>query len=158
MQTHEPRRTAKVHEGPRPGLLLVAPVCYVPFCPSGGLMHQVRAILIVTILPAFAMSAEITAAETMPTETNATKALHELFDRDWEYQMQQEPLWASSLGDRRWNDKWPDESLRAIRARFDHSREMMKQLEAIDRSQLTPPDRVSYDIFAYDKKDDLESE
>jgi uncharacterized protein (DUF885 family) len=116
-------------------------------------MHLVRAILILTILPVFAMSAEI-----MSADNNAAKVLHDLFDRDWEYQMQQQPIWASSLGDRRWNDKWPDESLSAIHARFEHSRQVLKELQAIDRNQLSPNDRVSYDVFEYDKKDDIESE
>ena len=78
-------------------------------------MHLVRAILIAAILPVFAMS----------TENNAARALHDLFDRDWEYQMEQNPVWASSLGDRRWNDKWSDESLSAIHARFEHSRQAL---------------------------------
>ncbi len=111
-------------------------------------MHLVRAILIAAILPVFAMS----------TENNAARALHDLFDRDWEYQMEQNPVWASSLGDRRWNDKWSDESLSAIHARFEHSRQALKELHAIDRNQLAPNDRVSYEVFAYDKKDDIESE
>ena len=111
-------------------------------------MQLVRAILSLTILSVFAMS----------TENNAAKALHDLFDSDWEYQMQQQPIWASSLGDRRWNDQWSDESLSAIHARFEHSRLVLKELQAIDRNQLSPNDRVSYDVFEYDKKDDIESE
>jgi uncharacterized protein (DUF885 family) len=95
---------------------------------------------------------------TFAAENDATKALHDLFDRDWEYQMEQNPLWASSLGDRRWNDKWSDESLPAIHARYEHAREVLKQLQAIDRSQLSPQDQVSYDIFEYDQKDTIEGE
>ncbi len=47
----------------------------------------------------------------------AGAALHALFDREWEWELTQEPLWASYLGDRRWNDRWPDMSAAAIHAR-----------------------------------------
>src|SRR3954469_13205241 len=84
------------------------------FLTGGWSMHLLRVILVVAlVLPAVGFAAE----------GDATAALHALFDRDWEYQMQQNPLWASSLGDRRWNDKWDDESLEAIAARYRHSHE-----------------------------------
>jgi uncharacterized protein (DUF885 family) len=91
-------------------------------------------------------------------DDGATKALHDLFERDWEYQMEQNPLWASSLGDRRWNDKWPDESLTAIKAQYQHARDILKQLQRIDRARLSPADQVSYDIFEYDQQDTIEGE
>ncbi len=91
-------------------------------------------------------------------EPAASKALNELFGRDWEYQMQQNPLWASSLGDRRWNDKWAEESLEAIHARYAHAREFLKDLQAIDRRRLSPQEQLSYDIFEHDQKDAVEGE
>src|SRR6266404_9261946 len=114
------------HEGPRRNTRASPCWCSRPsakfLLPGGGPMDLVRAILILTVLPVFAMS----------TENNVAKALHDLFDRDWEYQMEQNPIWASSLGDRRWNDKWSDESLSAIHARFEHSRQVLKELHGID--------------------------
>ncbi len=38
-------------------------------------------------------------------DSNVAKALNELFAAEWEYQLQQNPTQASSLGDRRWNDR-----------------------------------------------------
>jgi uncharacterized protein (DUF885 family) len=75
------------------------------------------------------------------------KALHELFDRDWEYQMERSPTRASQLGDRRWNDRWPDVSLESISQRHEHDRATLAQLAAIDRSQLSPQDQLNYDLF-----------
>ena len=94
----------------------------------------------------------------LAAENEATKALHDLFDRDWEYQMEQNPLWASFLGDRRWNDKWQDESLSAIHARYEHARKMLKELHQVDRGQLSPQDRVSYEVFEYNQKNMVEGE
>lgn len=105
-------------------------------------------VVLAVIVPVIAMAAE----------NDSTKALHALFDRDWEYQMEQNPLWASSLGDRRWNDKWPDESPAAIHARYEHARQVVEELRAIDRDQLSTKDQVSYDIFEYNQKDAIEGE
>ena len=88
----------------------------------------------------------------------ASQSLHQLFDREWEYQMAHDPVTASELGDRRWNDKWQDLSLNAVQETFLHSREVLAQLHAIDRTQLSPDDQVSYDVFDYNTNDYLEGE
>ena len=46
-------------------------------------------------------------------ESPASKQLHSLFDAEWEWTMRENPTWASSLGDLRYNDRWPDVSLEA---------------------------------------------
>ncbi len=80
-------------------------------------------------------------------DASTSKALHELFDREWEYQMEQSPTRASQLGDRRWNDRWPDVSLESIRKDHDHDRATLEQLAKIDRSKLSPQDQLNYDLF-----------
>ena len=85
-----------------------------------------------------------------PAETNtAGVALHALFDREWEWELTQDPLWASYLGDRRWNDRWEDISLSALAARQAHRESVLKDLAAIPRDQLSPADRLNYDLFRH---------
>ena len=81
------------------------------------------------------------------TQSAASKKLHEIFDAEWDYNMQQHPEGASELGDRRWNDRWTDESLEAIERRHQHSRQVLDQLKQIDRSSLSPADQLNYDLF-----------
>ena len=50
-------------------------------------------------------------------EKPVSQVLHDLFTAEWDYDMQQSPEWASTLGDRRWNDRWPDDSLEAFARR-----------------------------------------
>ena len=78
---------------------------------------------------------------------SATKALHDLFDREWDYQLEQNPTRASSLGDRRWNDRWPDVSLKAFEKAHAHDLFVMSELVKIDRGQLSPADQLNYDLF-----------
>ncbi len=86
----------------------------------------------------------------------AAKALHELFASEWDYLMEQYPTWASRLGDRRWNDRWGDRSIDAIRKRHEHDIEVLTKLRALDRNALLPPDQLNFDLFTKDYKDKVE--
>jgi uncharacterized protein (DUF885 family) len=86
----------------------------------------------------------------------AAKALHALFDSEWDWSMEQNPTWASRLGDRRWNDRWEDLSLAAIERRQQHRLETLARLKTIDRARLTPADQLNYDLFKKDYETDVE--
>jgi uncharacterized protein (DUF885 family) len=89
-------------------------------------------------------------------DNQATKALNALFAAEWDYQLEQNPTRASSLGDRRWNDRWEDATVAAIQKRHEHNLQTLAQLKAIDRSQLSPPDQLNYDLFKKDYETDAE--
>ena len=89
-------------------------------------------------------------------DANTTKALHALFDREWQYDLEQNPIRASQLGDRRWNDRWPDRSRAAIQRRHDHNVQVLKELAQIERSRLSPADQLNYDLFKKDYEIDIE--
>ena len=84
------------------------------------------------------------------------KALHDLFNREWQYQLQQSPTRASSMGDRRWNDRWTDLSMDAIKKRHEHRVGVLAELMRIDRSKLSRSDQLNYDLFKRDYETDIE--
>jgi uncharacterized protein (DUF885 family) len=87
-------------------------------------------------------------AQSHPVAQSAdAKALHTLFNAEWDYSMQQSPEGASELGDRRWNDRWSDESLVAYARRYAHNREVLAELKKINRSSLNSADQLNYDLF-----------
>ena len=65
----------------------------------------------------------------------AGSALHKLVAAEWDYEMEQHPSWASSLGDRRWNDRWEDLRMEAIVTRHNRHRQVLTELSHIDRSR-----------------------
>ena len=69
--------------------------------------------------------------------------------------MEQNPTWASSLGDRRWNDRWENASLEAIAKREQHTREALETLKKIERANLSPADQLNYDLFKKDAETDI---
>ena len=88
-------------------------------------------------------------------DSNA-RALHALFDAEWDYQMEQNPTWASTLGDRRWNDRWEDVSLDAIQKRQQHRQEALARLKQIDREKLSAADQLNYDLFQKEYETEVE--
>ena len=98
----------------------------------------------------------VTSSVSFAQDPNTTKALHALFDREWQYDLEQSPTRASQLGDRRWNDRWPDRSLAAIQRRHERDMQVLKELAQIDRSKLSPADQLNYDLFKKDYEVDIE--
>jgi uncharacterized protein (DUF885 family) len=90
-------------------------------------------------------------------KSGGTKALHALFDEEWEYNLRENPTFASSLGDKRYNTKWDDVSLANIEQQNQHALAVQKKLAAIDRKQLSPTDKVNYDMFKRDLENGIES-
>lgn len=99
---------------------------------------------------------EPSAKKGVPAKTSAAKTLHALFDAEWEYTMEQNPTWASVLGDRRWNDRWPEMSLDAIEKRQARRVGVLSRLKAIDRAQLSAADQLNYDLFKREYEEDVE--
>ncbi len=73
-----------------------------------------------------------------------------LLKAEWEYTMEHSPTWASQLGDRRWNNRWPDVSLAAFDEQQKHRLALMEKLRGISRESLPAADRLSYDLFRYE--------
>jgi uncharacterized protein (DUF885 family) len=87
----------------------------------------------------------------------ATTALHQLFDREWDRNMRENPIYASDLGDYRYNDKWPDTSLAAVQKYHGEDQQALADILKIDRNALSPQDQVSYDLFKWQLDDDNDS-
>ncbi len=88
-------------------------------------------------------------------DNTATQALHQLFDQDWEYQMAHDPVAASELGDRRWNDQWEDLSLDLCTSRSSTPVRCSATCTPSTAPNSLPQDQVSYDVFEYNTNDYL---
>lgn len=83
------------------------------------------------------------------TPAGSGAALNALFDREWEWELAQDPINATYLGDSRFDDRWPDLSLKGLASRQSHREGVLRELTAISRDQLSPADRTNYDVFKY---------
>lgn len=80
---------------------------------------------------------------------DASKALHQLFDEEWERGLRENPVNASYQGDKRYNDRWSDASLAAIEASQAADRKALERIRAIDRNALSSADQLNYDTFLW---------
>ncbi len=78
---------------------------------------------------------------------NVARSLQAFLAAEWSWTMQQDPVWASWVGDRRWNDKWQDLSPRARAARAAHQRAALLRLRAIPKGGLPPADRLNHELY-----------
>ncbi len=93
----------------------------------------------------------------MSQDNPQVQQLHRLFDREWDRQMRSQPVRASSLGDRRFNDQWPDLSLEAIERGHGADEQALLELAKIDRASLPSSEQVNYDLFKWQYRDKIES-
>ena len=80
-----------------------------------------------------------------------------LLSDTWEWRLNESPVFASRLGDRRNNDQWTDISLEAIERRHEEERVFLRRLRAIDSSALSAADQLNYDLFRRDLEDGIDS-
>ncbi|MEO6587798.1 MAG: DUF885 domain-containing protein, partial [Pyrinomonadaceae bacterium] len=90
-------------------------------------------------------------------DNEPTKLLYALFDFEWEYNLRENPTFASYLGDKRYNDRWNDLSLAAIEKRNQHTKDALENLKKINRTKLSIADQLNYDLFKKDLEQSIES-
>ena len=80
-----------------------------------------------------------------------------LLDEVWEWQLAENPMFASQLGDRRYNDRWSDQSVAAIERRQQQVREFLQRVYALDRFALSDADQLNYELFRRQLQDNVDS-
>ncbi len=109
-----------------------------------------------SVAPAGDMTATADASDTGMAETDPASAMDGLYAAYFEDLLALYPTLATSIGDRRYNDQYPNTLSPAHRekARAMHER-YLREARAIGDSGLTGQDRVSYRIFVRAREDEL---
>ncbi|MBA3769430.1 MAG: DUF885 domain-containing protein [Blastocatellia bacterium] len=81
------------------------------------------------------------------TRNPETQKLYALFDSEWQWTLENNPTFASYLGDKRYNARWDDVSLSALEARNRRRVDALARLKQIDRAKLSIADRLNFDLF-----------
>jgi len=84
------------------------------------------------------------------------KALNDLLAEQWEYNLRTHPLFASFLGDKRWNDKLDDFSQEAIDKDLQETQKFLTRFEAIDASGFPEQEALNKALIVRDLRMDLE--
>ncbi len=92
-----------------------------------------------------------------PLFADATADFAALLDEHWQWRLVSSPVFASALGDRRYNDQWPDMSLAAHERRYADTREFLRRAYAIERSALSDADQLNYELFRRQLQEDVDA-
>jgi uncharacterized protein (DUF885 family) len=103
--------------------------------PDGHRMRKLFASII--LLAPFVCGAADTTAE----------SARRLFEREWQWQLRQQPEYATGIGEHRHDALLSDPSLEARAAAVEHARQVLDEARKLDRNELDARDRVSYDLF-----------
>ena len=96
-------------------------------------------------------------AANSPANLDARRqALKELLNEQWEYYLRNNPLYASTIGDKRFNDQIDDFSQKAIDADLEKSRQFLTRFEAIDTTGFPEQEVLNQQLMVRDLKMDLE--
>ena len=84
------------------------------------------------------------------------KVLNDLLNESWEYTMRHSPIYASVLGDKRYNDQVDDFSQEAIDAHLQQERLYLKRFEAIDTAGFPDQEVLNKRLMVRDLQIDLD--
>jgi uncharacterized protein (DUF885 family) len=94
------------------------------------------------------MEGQLTATAPVATSPAAqSKALSTLFTQIWEDRLKHSPEFASSIGDKRYNDQLTDYSTQALNAALARGRDYIQKLSEIDTTGLTDQEKLSADLM-----------
>src|SRR6185437_5319316 len=87
--------------------------------------------------------------------TAAEEQLRQLFDEAWQFDLREDPLFATQTGDRRYDDRLPRVRVADFQRRLKKEREFVERLARIDRQKLGARDRTSYEVFDRLRRDQI---
>src|SRR5579875_712430 len=137
----------------RPGHQPWLPSCvcwedYLPFMRPRILPAAALLVSSLCAVPLFAQDASQIAA--------SRKALNDLFAQIWEDRLSHQPEFASTIGDKRWNDQLTNYSVEAYNEQLSRDREYLEKLGQIDTTGLSEQESLSKDLMVRDLIEDQE--
>jgi uncharacterized protein (DUF885 family) len=101
---------------------------------------------------------KLTAVEPVgPSVAERSKALSALFTEMWEDQLKHSPEFASSIGDRRYNDQLTDYSVKEVNASLARGLGYIQRLGEIDTTGLTDQEKLSSELMLRSLIEDQDS-
>lgn len=112
---------------------------------------------LVSLLGAAVLIPFAAAATNAPADVEARrKALNDMLHERWEYTMRTSPIYASILGDKRYNDKLDDFSQKAIDDDLEQTRRDLERFEAMDTTGFPDQEVLNKELMVRDLKISLE--
>ena len=111
------------------------------------------------LIPSFALAQKFTPVKPDANASVADRraAMNALFKQYWDAVLERSPEFASTLGDKRWNDKITDYSTEAHNAWLEQEQNLLMKLGAIDDAGFTDAEKTSRELLLREFTDDIEA-
>jgi uncharacterized protein (DUF885 family) len=114
-----------------------------------------EAVILESFLCGFLGLAALAAPGAPAKGSEAGRRLHALLDEAWEQELREDPLFAGSVGDRRYADRLPSVGVRDQARRAEARRKLRERLLLIDPAGLSETDCESYALFRVTLEDSI---
>ncbi len=88
-------------------------------------------------------------------QVNEAEQLKNLLDDSWEFDLREDPLYATRVGDHRYDDLLPRQTIADNQRRLEAKRQFLQRLKQINRDKLTRPEQINYDTFRRLTEDEI---
>ncbi len=112
--------------------------------------------LICLLAIAMLLPVSLAAAHSSADLESRRKALNDLLHEQWEYTMKHNPVYASILGDKRYNDQLDDFSQKAIDEDLEETQRFLTRFQAIDTTGFPEQEVLNKRLMVRDLKMNLE--
>src|SRR5215472_300563 len=112
--------------------------------------------MLVNALMIWGMVLTISASPDVSDLETRRKAFQKLLDEQWEYTLSHSPEFASILGDKRWNDKLSDLSIKAILADQEMDKVFLKKFEAVDPAGFPEQEALTRTLLVRGYRESIE--
>ena len=83
---------------------------------------------------------------------------NQILDEEWSRGMDENPVYASYMGDKSANQDWPDISEQSVRKRQQKTREVLEKIKSINPQKLSKENQLNYRLFLYNYERSVKSQ
>jgi uncharacterized protein (DUF885 family) len=127
-------------------------------------MKTLPLLICTSLLGSVTLAASVQAAPAAQTAASQTdvatrvQALNALLAEQWQHTLQNQPEFATTLGDLRYNDRWSDLSLAHVAAEHKVNQDFLKRFQAIDTTGFSDTDKLNQQLMVRQLTDGLRAD
>ena len=99
----------------------------------------------------------ILSCSSQSSAVTSNSSFNSIIDSEWLKIISDNPVYASSMGDLRFNTEWSDNSIKKIKINYEHNLKILEKLNNIDINDLNYENRINYKLFKKQYENSIES-
>lgn len=89
------------------------------------------------------------------SQTDDALTFNQIIDSEWQREIDNNPIYASSIGDLRFNQDWADNSIDSYEIKKNHDQKILELINALDVKDFNKEDKLNYLLFLKQYQDQV---